>query len=390
MRFDRMHTEGPLRVVIAGGGVAALELMLGLRALAGDRVTQTLLAPARDFTYRPLSVVEPFAHERPPHFDLGTICAECSAEHHADALARVWRKDKVAATRLGERIPYDILAVATGARLRVALPGAVTFWGAADRPVYEALLAELETGDVRDLAFVYGGESGWALPLYELALMTASHARKVGAHDARINLVTAEPAPLDVFGLRASERVTALLDERGIQVLTGTRVSGLDGGLLTLVPAGELAADRVVALPRAEGPAIEGLPQDARGFLPVDLYGRVRGVEDVYAAGDATTFPVKQGGMAAQQADVVSMVIAARAGAQVRPRAFRPTLRGLLLTGQTREFLRAEVSGGHGETSIASSDPLWWPPAKVAGHYLAPYLAWLSERPEQRVSLTAA
>ena len=48
-------------IVIAGGGVASIEALLGLRTIAGDRVRLTLVAPDRDFTYRPLAVAEPFA-----------------------------------------------------------------------------------------------------------------------------------------------------------------------------------------------------------------------------------------------------------------------------------------------------------------------------------------
>ena len=50
----------PLRVVIAGGGVAGLEAMLALRELAGDRVDIELLSPSDEFVYRPMLVAEPF------------------------------------------------------------------------------------------------------------------------------------------------------------------------------------------------------------------------------------------------------------------------------------------------------------------------------------------
>ena len=39
--------------------------------------------------------------------------------------------------------------------------------------------------------------------------------------------------------------------------------------------------------------------------------------------------------------------------------------------------MRAELGGGQGETSSIAADPLWWPPSKVAGRYLAPFLAGL-------------
>jgi sulfide:quinone oxidoreductase len=106
--------------------------------------------------------------------------------------------------------------------------------------------------------------------------------------------------------------------------------------------------------------------------VPTDLEGRVVGMTDVYAAGDATQFRPKQGGLAAQQADAVASAIAAEAGADVRPEPYRPVLRGLLLTGFVPRYLRTDVQAG---TSIVDTEPLWWPPAKIVGRHLAPFLA---------------
>src|SRR5205814_7019119 len=96
-----------------------------------------------------------------------------------------------------------------------------------------------------------------------------------------------------------------------------------------------------------------------------------------FAAGDITSFPVKQGGLASQQADTAAAAIAAAAGADVTAAPFRPVLRGLLLTGSQPRYLRHELTGGRGETSSATAQPLWWPPAKIAARYLAPFLAEL-------------
>ena len=64
-------------------------------------------------------------------------------------------------------------------------------------------------------------------------------------------------------------------------------------------------------------------------------------MDGVFAAGDATTFPIKQGGLAAQQADAVAEMVACAAGADIRPQPFRPILRGTLLTGAAaRVFAR--------------------------------------------------
>ena len=130
----------------------------------------------------------------------------------------------------------------------------------------------------------------------------------------------------------------------------------------------------MIALPALEGPGIAGLPSDAEGFIPIDERARVKGVEDVYAAGDGTTFPIKQGGLATQQADAAAEHIAARFGADIDPQPFHPVLRGMLLTGDDSLSLAHSLTGGEGEGS-ASADYLWWPPHKVSGRYLAPWMA---------------
>jgi sulfide:quinone oxidoreductase len=139
-----------------------------------------------------------------------------------------------------------------------------------------------------------------------------------------------------------------------------------------VAPDGVVEAERVVALPRLEGSRIPGVPSDAHGFVPTDDFGRVGSEEDVYAAGDVTQFPLKQGGIATQQADAAAAAIAARAGAPVEPVRFKPVLRGLLLTGMTPRYLRAEAGTAR---SAVDAEALWWPPAKIVGRYLAPFLA---------------
>ena len=123
-----------------------------------------------------------------------------------------------------------------------------------------------------------------------------------------------------------------------------------------------------------------GLPADPHGFIPVDDWSRVHGAANVWAVGDGTTFPLKQGGIAAQQADAAASSIAAKAGAGVAPQPFRPELRAKLLTGARPTYLSEIIVGGAGsETSTATDEPLWWPPTKIAAEHLG---AWL-ERAER-------
>ncbi len=366
--------------MIAGGGVAALEGMLALRSMAYD-VEVELLSPQRDFVYRPLAVAEPFGLGGVRRFDLQTLARGVGAEYRSDAIEGLDPEQHVIRSRAGREIPYDALLIACGARMREAIPGAITFWGTGDTARYRSLLGELESGIADEVVFCMPPHTGWPLPLYELALMTAAYLAERGGGEPRLTIATSESSPLELFGARASAAVGDLLERRRIGLCCNCYPVEVEDEGLRIVPGGHLSADRVVATPRLEGPRLDGVPGDEEGFIPIDSFGRVVGLESdgVYAAGDATSFPVKQGGLAAQQADAAAELIAAEAGAPIDPKPFRPVLRGLLLTGAEPSYLRAEITGGSGETSIVDSEALWWPPSKIAGRYLAPHLASLGQ-----------
>jgi len=359
-----------MRVLVAGGGVAGLETVLALQALAGDRVAIELLAPGRHFTYRPLAVAEPFRSGSVQRIPLAAIAGDRGVRLHRDALARVRAGDRAVETQDGARLDYDALVLALGARPVEAVRGALTFRGPQDTGRVAAIVERLRDGTLRRLAFVVPRGTSWALPLYELALQTAAAVRGAGA-EAELVLVTPEPAPLAAFGDAAGAAVGALLAERAVELRTGTAVEEYDGAHLRLRSGASRGADAVIALPRLLGPRVRGVPADRLGFAPVDELTRVIGLDGVHAVGDVAAHGLKQGGLAAQQAGVAATVIAAAAGAPVRPRPYRPLLRGLLLTGGAPLYLRYAGDG----RSEASAEPLWWPPAKIAGRHLAPYLA---------------
>jgi sulfide:quinone oxidoreductase len=353
-RSEHPRSYGGLRVVIAGGGVAGLEALLALRALAGDLVDLEMLAPDPAFWYRPLAVGEPFGIARAHRLELAEVARRVSAGLTLAQLASVDTDAHVARTNHGGEIPYDALVIACGAMPRPWLPGALNFRGPADTEAFRRLLSEAESGDLHSIAFALP-PGAWPLPVYELALLTATHLGE-RRRDVEITIVTPEPAPLCLFGDAATEAIRTLLTRRGIAV----EHSG--------VPS---SADRVVTMPTLEGIRILGIPQDEEGFIATDLSGRVHGLTDVYAAGDITQFPIKQRGIAAQQAEVVAEAIAARAGAGLQPHRFEPVLRGLLLTGGAPRYLRS----GRGDPGTISGEPLWWPPTKIVGRYLGPFLA---------------
>ena len=362
----------PLHVVVAGGGVAALETLLALRAVAEDRVTIDLLAPDEEFTYRPLEIGGPFRLGNPRRYSLAAIAASRGAALHHDTLHEVDRAEHVALGRSGAELRYDALVVAVGARAEPALPGALTYTGRREAPAMRHLLDELRSGAARSAAFVVPFGASWPLPSYELALLTAAEMADAGV-ERRLLVVTPEQRPLEVFGPRAGEELSRLLSERGIEFVGSARPVRVAGDELLL--SGDrppVDAARVVALPRLVGRVIRGLsPSRPDGFLATDGHGRVFGTERIWAAGDIADYRIKQGGLAAQQADAVADDIAALAGAPVTPQPFEPVLRGLLLTGDSARYMRTASAPGDVEVS---DHALWWPPSKIAGRHLSAYL----------------
>jgi sulfide:quinone oxidoreductase len=341
------------KVLIAGAGPAGLEAALALRDLAGDLADIALHDPKGEFAYRPFGIGEPYGTTRAFRYDLRRLSELCGASLHASAIAAVEPARRTAITREGERLPYDHLIVATGARMLSAVEGAATYWGAADEGQVGDLIADLRSGRLQRLVFTMPPGKGWVLPLYELALLAASVLEKTANNRTRITVVTPEKAALEIFGPRAAEQTSALLAQRRIELIVGARSVAFEAGRLRIDPGDDVEADAVIALPRLEGRAIDGIPHDGDGFLEVGPHGAAIGLERVYAAGDVSSLAFKQGAFATQQADAVAEAIAAAAGAGVEPRASGPVMQAVLWTGRGPRYL----SGRNGGGADAASDP---------------------------------
>lgn len=372
-------------VLIAGGGFAAVEAALALRALAGAGVPLTILAPDPVFRYRPAATTEPFELSPSRGYDLRAIAGDLGAEFHESRLEAVATRKHLARTAAGARLPYARLILATGVRSVVGVPGAITFRDQRDISLIRRLLGEIESGRARSIVFALPATVVWPLPLYELALLTARHARERQL-DRTVTVVSAERQPLGLFGGEASRSVREMLEKAGIRFRgEAVAVSVRRDGSLALADGEMVPADRVVALPELRARRIAGVPAKRGGFVPVDSSGRVEGLQDVYAAGDMTTFPIKQGGLAAQQADVVAQTISAGLGISVKEVRAPRILQARLLGGERALFLRSEFDWSGQPTRatlVRADDEDAAKTAKVLGHYLVPYLETRDPLPE--------
>jgi sulfide:quinone oxidoreductase len=370
-------------IVIAGAGPAGLEALLALQQLAGDRAAITLIAPDTTLAMRALSVGEPFAATAPRRFSVSAIAADRGISLVRDTVAAVDPGRHLLTTGRGAVIPYDTLLLAIGAGQVEAVPGAVTFRGPEDVSLVRRLLVELLDSPAPRVAFVAAPATAWTLPVYELALLATDWADARGA-TLETWVVTHEHRPLDVFGTPPSTEVARLLDSSGVRFWAGAEVELVEDGRLWLALEGCLPVDLAVALAAPSGRAVPGLPHDEHGFTPVDAMGRVAGTPDVLAAGDMTTRPLKQGGLAAIQADTAAATIAASLGADVEPSAYTPLLQAVMLTPQGALHLQrpARMEGWTTEYAAAAAD---WPQDKVATRRLG---AYLTSRPGLQIATT--
>ena len=369
-RFLRSAREKRPRLVVVGAGVGGVEAALGLRAAMGELARIELVSPEREFVYRAMTVAEPFGYARPPRIGFDSLAHTHGIRHVSARASAVDGAARVLELANGERLEFTDLVLALGARSVPWLDGALSFDGAAAVDGMRELLGRIQAGTADEIVFTAPLQSAWTLPLYELALLTSAWCADRALAPPALTVVTPERAPLARFGRAATGLLEELLADRGIAAVTGTSATRFDGRRVTLLDGRRITSDAVVALPLLAGNPVPGVPRDGDGFIPTGADGSVTGLEHVYAIGDATTHPVKQGGLAAQQADTVCAAIAASHGIPVEPAPYEEVMRGMLLTGIASAFLRA----GGDTPETASFNALWWPPTKVAGRHLAEFL----------------
>ncbi len=363
--------DGPFHALIVGAGVAALEATLALKHLAGDQVQTTLLAPNTEFVYRPMGVAEPFSGAPAPRFPLAPILAAAGARQQVGSLEWVDHDSHLVHDDAGGVLHYDALLLAIGARVWDRYPRALTIDPRRLDDQLHEVVRDIESGAVKTIAFIVPEGRFWPLPVYELALMTAARANEVG-QEPHIVIVTPERSPLAIFGDKASDAVAKLIAEAGIELIpSAVALSRVPGRINLRGRVDEITVDSIVALPQLLGPDVAGIPATAHlGFVATDPHGRVRHLDRVFAAGDMTDYPVKQGAIAAQQALCVAQEIAGLAGVATVAEPFEPIIHGVLLGPDRPLYLRARLIHGVPSTSEVSESPLWASADKIRAPYL--------------------
>jgi NADH:ubiquinone reductase (H+-translocating) len=260
----------------------------------------------------------------------------------------------------GLSFPYDALVLATGAthsyfghdEWAPVAPGLKTIEDATD--IRRCLLLAFERAEVttdeaerrRLLTFVVIGGGPTGVELAGAMVELARHAmtrdfRRIDPAMARVVLIEAGPRILPTFPEELSSVAHRSLERMGVQVLTGTRVTGCDAGGVRCGEERIAASTLVWAAGVVASPAATwiGADRDRAGRIRVEPDLSVPGHPEIFAVGDLATVTDAKGRLvpgnapaAKQMGRYVGRLLAARAARQPAPKPFAYRHHGDLAT----------------------------------------------------------
>lgn len=354
------------KAIIVGGGFGGLEVALYLRRRLAEKAAVTLVSEHAAFVYKPYLTHVPFGLDpKDMRLSLPDLASaqgfrfQQGIAHAVDPERRM--------LRVSEReMSYDGLFLATGAaaRAKEEVPGLRTHGFMIEREddmlrlrrALGQLQSEVRGGAQRRIVLLVPPGCQWAGALYELAFMLATWLTWKDAREGvELLLLTAEHRFMDVFGPGVHEALQNELKERGIGARRWQQPRRAEQGALVFPEGGRLAYDLLIAAPSHEAAVRwKALPTDERGFLRTKTASRqVESHPDIYAVGDASDYPVKQGFLALLQADAAAEAWAARV-LDEKPRfAFKPE--GAWLMEQLDQALIAQGPLGEEAFSVRTS-----------------------------------
>jgi NADH dehydrogenase FAD-containing subunit len=289
---------------------------------------------------------------------------------------------------------YDYLVIATGATMRPEeVPGlgeyAQTIFTPEAmlqlRPALERVVDTARAGRQQRVLFLVPPNNKCSGPLYEMVMMLDTWLRRKSVRkNVFLTWTTYEDGYIQAFGPRLNGVVEHEFMTRDISGHTGYVVEEIGPSSVRYQGGHDLPYDLLIAFPPyVASTRYQELPADDRGFIATELGSRqVKGHPEIYAAGDAGDFPVKQAFLAFLQADAVAEHLAAQVrgtGGAAAP--FKPTSMCVMEEFNTATFaqvpLRLTGLAEHplevhpdGDAYLVGTSPIWRVGKKMLGMYL--------------------
>ncbi len=368
-------------ITILGAGFAALRTIRELRRrkVAADI---TVVAPSDVFVYLPSLIWVPagLRGEDQLTVPLADFFAAHRVTFHCARVEGVGDDGRTVATSAGV-VRNDALVIASGGRFIRKLPGIehaiVPCEGLAGARTIGERLAALDSGTIA-MGFASNPQEPSAMrggPMFEFLFGIETLLRRQGRRD-RFRLIFFNPAaqPGARLGPRAVSGLLGEMTRRGIATHLGHKPLRFEAQKV-VTEGGEIAADLILFMPGMTGPAwLDGttLPRSPGGFVQADGTCRVPGLQRVYVAGDAGSFPgpdwmPKQ----AHQADLHARAVAANLAAELRGDEasvrFKPEL---ICIVDTLESGMLVYRSPRANLALPGLRPLHWVKRAFERHYL--------------------
>ena len=308
------------RIVILGGGTGGTLMANRLRTHYGADAEITVVDQDDRHVYQPGLLFVPFGLADPDH-----IVRPRERQLHkgiAFRLAAVERVDideRIVTLEGNETLPYDLLVVATGARLLPDETEGLTGpgWGEKVFTFYDlegatALHRALEDFDGGRIALnVVDLPIKCPVAPLEFAFLADWYFQERGIRDA-VELTYVTPLDGAFTKPTASATLGGMLEEKGVSLVTEFNTGEVDGagGRLVSYDEREVPFDLAVVVPLHGGAEyVERSPGlgDELGFVPTDKHSLLaKGFANIFVIGDATNLPSSKAGSVAHfQGDIL-------------------------------------------------------------------------------------
>jgi len=288
------------KITVAGSGFAAITGARELRKQLPE-ADITLVSPKPEFVYLPSLIWVPYGLRKGEdlRFDTRPLLKKLNVRYIQGSVSGISEDGRTLETSAGE-VENDALLIATGSRYIKKLPGienVITICEGIEAA--EKMRDRLQAMDGGTIAMGFGGnpKEPSAMrggPMFELLFGLETWLNQQGARDKyRLVFFTPAPQPGKRLGMKAVSKLLDEMKKRGIETHLGHKLQSFENNIVK-TEGGEIPADLIMFMPGMTGPAwIQGtpLPLSPGGMVRADAMARVEGMERVYVAGDAGSFP---------------------------------------------------------------------------------------------------